>query len=78
MICFLHPQIWFFAVRLIIYLHLFLSSRTLYLGGNEYAWEGKGLGLESDQDLFFFQLRNILFHMKLSANYLSAYLFSAQ
>ena len=37
----------------------------------------KVLGFESDQYLFFFQTENILFQMKLSANYLSAYLLSA-
>ena len=29
--------------------------------GNEYSWDGKGPGFESDQDLFFFQKRNIPF-----------------
>ena len=45
-------------------------------GGNEYSWDGKGDGFESDQD--FFQKGSLLFQIKLSANYLSAYLLSAE
>ena len=37
-------------------------------GGNEYDWDSKGSRFESHQDLFFFQTRNILFQINLSAN----------
>ena len=46
-------------------------------GGNECALEGKGLGFESEQDLFFFFKRLKFWFKKMSAYYLSAYVLSA-
>ena len=51
--------------------------RNTWSGANDYAWDGKGLGLESDRTCFFFQTGNIPFRKKLSADYLSAYILSA-
>ena len=47
------------------------------LGGNEYAWDGKGPYFESDQDFFFFETGNIPLQIKLLANSLPAHLLAA-
>ena len=40
-------------------------------------WTAKVLGLNLSRTCFFFQTGNIQFQIKLSANYVSAYLLSA-
>ena len=38
----------------------FLCVSGTLPGGEDYAWDGKGCGLESDQELFFFKLEIFL------------------
>ena len=42
-----------------------MSSNFCVSGGEEYAWDGKGRGFESDQD-FFFKLNDIFTELFLS------------
>ena len=48
-------QIWNSKFSLSLYwIQISLRFRHIWPGGNEYVWDGKGMGFASDQDLFFF------------------------